>query len=138
MPVSYDVKDIVFCREEDVADDLREFFVKKGYAVGVSTVEIETGTHGLHCVKKLDVLQSGVLESTASEDTISLKKKVQNGERLSDASIRYLIEQAEKADRYEKGLKEIGEMYEDTGKTVLDATGMLVLSRYVLDLRNEY
>lgn len=48
--------DIIFCRREDFAKDLMEFFMDKGYSVGMSTVEIETGTHGKHVVKKLDIL----------------------------------------------------------------------------------
>lgn len=132
------LKDVIYCRTNGLSEDLFDFLRQKGYGVGVSTVQITTGHHGTHEVKKLDVLSNGMLLETTSSETTDIKAQFQKGETLSDASIRHLIAQAEKADRYEKGLKEIGELYGDTDQTVLDKTGMLVLSRYVLDLRNEY
>jgi hypothetical protein len=50
----------------------------------------------------------------------------------------WLLEQAEKAQRYEKALNEICQMYKDTEKPVLDHWGMIALAKYVLDLNNDY
>lgn len=130
--------DTIYCRTNNFEKELGDFFRQKGYGVGVSTVSITAGHHGTHEVKRLDILRNGVLNETTSPETNDIKAQFEKGEALSDAAIRHLIGQAQKADRYEKGLNEIGELYKDTGKTVLDATGMLVLSRHVLDLRNEY
>jgi hypothetical protein len=47
---------IIHCDNPGVAQDIFEMYIEKGYAVGMSTVEIETGTHGKHVVKKLDIL----------------------------------------------------------------------------------
>jgi hypothetical protein len=52
------VVDIIYCKTPEMAKDLFEFLLKKGYAVAQSTVQITTGTHGLQVVKKLDVLTS--------------------------------------------------------------------------------
>ena len=49
--------DIIFCRNEETANDMYEFYIGKGYSVMVSTVQIESGTHGLHTVKRLDILK---------------------------------------------------------------------------------
>jgi hypothetical protein len=48
--------DSILCRTEDFAKEMFQFYIGKGYSVLQSTVEIETGTHGKHVVKKLDVL----------------------------------------------------------------------------------
>ena len=49
--------DIIFCRNEKTADELYELYIGKGYSVMVSTVQIESGTHGLHTVKRLDIIE---------------------------------------------------------------------------------
>jgi len=49
--------DNVYCRNPEIANEIFEFLKQKGYAIGMSTVEIETGTHGKHVVRKLDLLQ---------------------------------------------------------------------------------
>lgn len=41
--------------KQEQADELYDFYVKKGYKVGVSTVEIDTGTLGKCVVKKIDI-----------------------------------------------------------------------------------
>ncbi|SDO50134.1 hypothetical protein SAMN04487897_11585 [Paenibacillus sp. yr247] len=48
--------DSVYCRTEDFANQMFQFYLDNGYSVLQSTVEIETGTHGKHVVKKLDIL----------------------------------------------------------------------------------
>ena len=48
--------DIIYCRTEEFAEEIREFYVNKGYTVMQLTLEIETGTHGKHVVKRLDIL----------------------------------------------------------------------------------
>lgn len=50
--------DSILCRTEDFASQMFEFYRLKGYAVLQSSVEIETGTHGKHVVKKLDILKN--------------------------------------------------------------------------------
>lgn len=70
-----------------------------------------------------------------SED---IKAQHEGGMELSDSAMDYLIEQAQKADRFEEALKEICETYKDTDTTVLDKHGMVALAKYVLDLKNPY
>lgn len=48
--------DIIYCRTDDVATEMFDLYRVKGYGVMQSTVEIETGTHGKHVVKKLEIL----------------------------------------------------------------------------------
>lgn len=48
--------DIIYCRSEEFAKEMFEFYINKGYSVMQSTVQIDTGTHGLHVVKRLDIL----------------------------------------------------------------------------------
>jgi hypothetical protein len=55
--MKYDSIDILHCRDEEIAKELQIYFVNKGYSVGLSSVEIETGTHGKHVVKRLDILE---------------------------------------------------------------------------------
>lgn len=50
------IVDIVFCRTEEFAKEIFEHYRSRGYAVAQSTVEIETGTHGKHVVKRLDIM----------------------------------------------------------------------------------
>ena len=54
--MGYKQVEIIHCRTEEFAKELMGFYMSKGYSVGMSTVEIETGTHGKHVVKKLDIL----------------------------------------------------------------------------------
>jgi hypothetical protein len=49
------VLDIVYCHTEEQANDLFKYYTEKGYKVGVSTVQINTGTLGDCVVKKLDI-----------------------------------------------------------------------------------
>jgi hypothetical protein len=48
--------DSIYCRTEDFVKQMFQFYIEKGYSVAQSTVEIETGTHGRHVVKKLDIM----------------------------------------------------------------------------------
>lgn len=52
--------DSIHCRTEEFAKQMFDFYRLNGYAVLQSTVEIETGTHGKHVVKKLDILMNTV------------------------------------------------------------------------------
>ncbi|EJS46370.1 hypothetical protein CN327_28830 [Bacillus cereus] len=55
MKLYSNVLDIIYCHTQEQADELYDFYVKKGYKVGVSTVEIDTGTLGKCVVKKIDI-----------------------------------------------------------------------------------
>lgn len=56
MPVPFkNMKDIVYCHDEKMADEIYLFLLEKGYRVGMSSSCIETGTHGKQAVKRLDV-----------------------------------------------------------------------------------
>lgn len=132
------LEDIIYCRENGFHPELADFFRQKGYGVEVSTATITTGNHGMHEVKRLYILSNGMLKETTRPETEDIKAQFEKGEALSDSAIRHLLAQAEKADRYEKGLKEIGELYEDTQRPVLDSIGMMVLAKYVLDVSNQY
>ncbi|HDR7791303.1 TPA: hypothetical protein QCY15_005992 [Bacillus paranthracis] len=50
--------DIIYCHTQEQADELYDFYVKKGHTVGVSTVEIDTGTLGKCVVKKIDIYKN--------------------------------------------------------------------------------
>jgi len=52
----YNVYDIVYCKNPEVAKEISDNFRIKGYSVAVSNVEITTGTYGSQNVKKLDIL----------------------------------------------------------------------------------
>lgn len=54
--MGYKSVEIIYCRTEEFAKEMMDFYTGKGYSIGMSTVEIETGTHGKHIVKKLDIL----------------------------------------------------------------------------------
>jgi dimeric dUTPase (all-alpha-NTP-PPase superfamily) len=49
--------DIIFCQTEEQANVLFDFYISKGYKVCMSTVEIVSGTHGKHTVKKLNIFK---------------------------------------------------------------------------------
>jgi dimeric dUTPase (all-alpha-NTP-PPase superfamily) len=49
------ILDIVYCHTEEQAKEIFDFYIAKGHKVGVSTVEIETGTRGKCVVKKIDI-----------------------------------------------------------------------------------
>jgi hypothetical protein len=49
------VADIIYSQNPEIAEELFNYLREKGYSVGVSTVEIVTGTQGNIVVKKLDV-----------------------------------------------------------------------------------
>lgn len=49
------ILDIVYCHTPEQANDLFDFYVSKGHIVGVSTVQINTGTLGDCVVKKLEI-----------------------------------------------------------------------------------
>lgn len=49
------VLDIVYCHTEEQAKELFDFYIAKGHKVGMSTVQINTGTLGDCVVKKLDI-----------------------------------------------------------------------------------
>jgi len=56
MPVPYsNMKDIVYCHDEELANELFDFLRSKGYSVGLSGSVINTYTHGEQPVKRLDV-----------------------------------------------------------------------------------
>lgn len=58
MQLYSNVLDIIYCHTEEQAETLYGFYVEKGYKVGVSTVEIVTGTLGKCVVKKLDIYKN--------------------------------------------------------------------------------
>lgn len=49
------MEDIVYCHNEEIAKEIFEFLLSKDYPVGMSSSQIETGTHGTQFVKRLDV-----------------------------------------------------------------------------------
>lgn len=49
--------DIIYCHDENMAKEIFDFLVMKGYPVGMSGSQIETGTHGTQVVKRLDVFK---------------------------------------------------------------------------------
>ena len=49
--------DIIYCRNEETANEMYDFYIAKGYQVMMSTSQIDSGTHGLHTVKRLDILK---------------------------------------------------------------------------------
>ncbi|GAB6447235.1 hypothetical protein bcgnr5369_14730 [Bacillus cereus] len=49
------ILDIIYCHTPKQANDLFDFYVAKGHKVGVSTVQINTGTLGDCVVKKLEI-----------------------------------------------------------------------------------
>lgn len=56
MTVPYsNMEDIVYCHDEEMAKKIFDFLVKEGYPVGVSSSQIDTGTHGEQTVKRLDI-----------------------------------------------------------------------------------
>lgn len=56
MPVPFEnMKDIVYCHDEKMADEIYLFLLEKGYQVGMSSSCINTGTHGEQNVKRIDV-----------------------------------------------------------------------------------
>lgn len=56
MPVPYtNLEDIVYCHNEELANEIFDFLRGKGYPVGLSSTLIKTGTHGDQVVKRLDV-----------------------------------------------------------------------------------
>ena len=58
MGVPYtNMKDIVYCHDEEMAEEIFKFLVEKGYPVGMSSSIITTGTHGEQVVKKIDVFK---------------------------------------------------------------------------------
>ena len=58
MPVPFPkLEDIIYCHNDEIADELLEFLQMKGYTVGKSISQIITGTHGEQVVKRLDVFK---------------------------------------------------------------------------------
>lgn len=56
MPVPFsNMEDIIYCHNEELANEVFEFLRQKGYPVGLSVSMINTGTHGEQVVKRLDV-----------------------------------------------------------------------------------
>lgn len=56
MPIPFsNMKDIVYCHNEEFAEELFNILREKGYAVGLSGSVINTGTHGEQAVKRLDI-----------------------------------------------------------------------------------
>lgn len=56
MPVPFsNMEDIVYCHDEEIAKEIYDFLVSKGYPVGLSGSQITTGTHGEQFVKRIDV-----------------------------------------------------------------------------------
>ncbi|WP_253829765.1 hypothetical protein [Bacillus sp. FSL K6-0067] len=58
MKLYSNVLDIIYCHTKEQADELLDFYLNKGYKVGVSTVEIDTGTLGKCVVKKIDIYKN--------------------------------------------------------------------------------
>lgn len=56
MPVPFsNMEDIIYCHNEEMAKEIFDYLIKKGYRIGLSGSQIETGTHGTQVVKRLDV-----------------------------------------------------------------------------------
>jgi hypothetical protein len=59
MPVPYsNMEDIIYCHNEEMAQELFDFLRQKGYPVGLSGSVINTFTHGEQPVKRLDVYKN--------------------------------------------------------------------------------
>lgn len=76
------MEDIIYCYNEEVAEQLFKFLISKGYPVGLSSSTITTGTHGLQSVKKLDVFKKKNVEDVTNEELTKeeLTFKFINGE----------------------------------------------------------
>ncbi|MBO0586479.1 hypothetical protein [Sporosarcina sp. E16_8] len=46
---------IIYCHNEAIAKEVFDFLMSRGYPVGMSGSQIETGTHGEQAVKRIDV-----------------------------------------------------------------------------------
>ncbi|MEK3955953.1 MULTISPECIES: hypothetical protein [unclassified Psychrobacillus] len=65
MPVPFtNMEDIVYCHNEEIAKEIFEFLLSKGYPLGMSGSQIETGTHGMQVVKRIDVYKSKKKENS--------------------------------------------------------------------------
>ena len=51
------MEDVVYCHNEVIAEEIFNFLMSKGYPVGMSGSQIETGTHGGQAVKRIDVFK---------------------------------------------------------------------------------
>lgn len=51
------MEDIVYCHNEEIAKEIFDFLIKRGYPVCLSSSTIVTRTHGEQYVKRLDVLK---------------------------------------------------------------------------------
>lgn len=51
------MEDIIYCHNEEIANEIQEFLRAKGYVVGKSSSVIITGTHGEQIVERLDVFK---------------------------------------------------------------------------------
>jgi hypothetical protein len=49
------MEDIIYCHNKELAFEIFDFLRQKGYSVGLTSSQIETGTHGKQTVKRLDV-----------------------------------------------------------------------------------
>lgn len=58
MEISSNLVDILYCHEKEIADELFDFYLKKGHGVAMSTVQINTGTHGDCLVKKIEIYKN--------------------------------------------------------------------------------
>lgn len=58
MPVPFsNMEDIIYCHSNELAHELFYFLREKGYSVGLSNSQINTGTHGKQAVKRIDVFK---------------------------------------------------------------------------------
>lgn len=58
MSVPYsNMEDVVYCHNEQIAREIACFLRDKGYPIGLSSSQINTGTHGEQNVKRLDVFK---------------------------------------------------------------------------------
>jgi len=58
MPVPFsNMKDIVYFHDDELAEEIFDYLLKKGYRVCLSDSLIKTGTHGDQEVKRLDVFK---------------------------------------------------------------------------------
>lgn len=51
------VKDLVFCGNDEVSKEISKLYVSKGHSVSVSNVQINIGTHGDVAVKRLEIFE---------------------------------------------------------------------------------
>lgn len=73
------LEDILYSHNEEMAEEIFEFLVQKGYTVALSSSVIKTYTHGEQVVKRLDVhKKKPICKYCGSTFTVSKTASVQD------------------------------------------------------------